>query len=111
MRCEGEFSADRSRSGILPSTRQVPFDAVDTMNQETLWRQYAALPSDAQRQVTDFIAFLAARYRVAPAARQAHATNLPDAPIIGMWADRDDLADSSAWVRSVRECEWDRRHG
>ena len=81
------------------------------MDQETLWHQYAALPSDAQRQVMDFIAFLAARYRVAPSARQAHAANLPDEPIVGMWADRDDLADSSAWVHNVREREWDRRRG
>ncbi|HEY3229944.1 MAG TPA: hypothetical protein VGJ87_12040 [Roseiflexaceae bacterium] len=81
------------------------------MDQETLWRQYAALPSDAQRQVMDFIAFLAARYRVAPSVKQAHASNLSDEPIVGMWADRDDLTDSSAWVRTLREREWDRRRG
>ena len=81
------------------------------MDQETLWRQYAALPSDAQRQVMDFIAFLATRYRVAPAAKQAHPSDLSDEPIVGMWADRDDLADSSAWVRIVREREWDHRRG
>jgi hypothetical protein len=26
-----------------------------------------------------------------------------DDAFIGMWQDREDLADSSAWVRSVRE--------
>lgn len=29
---------------------------------------------------------------------------------IGMWSDRQDLADSSAWVRGVRENEWSKFH-
>jgi hypothetical protein len=81
------------------------------MDQETLWREYTALPSDAQRQVSDFIAFLAMRYRAVQSAKQTHQSNLSDEPIVGMWADRDDLRDSSAWVRTIREREWDRRRG
>lgn len=88
--------------------RQELSDEVDAMDQKTLWRQYTALPVDAQRQVADFIAFLATRYRAAPATRPPHVSNLSDEPIVGMWADRDDLADSSAWVRTLREREWDR---
>ena len=29
----------------------------------------------------------------------------------GMWADRADLIDSSAWVRTTRQHEWDRHNG
>ncbi|MEH2358729.1 hypothetical protein [Nostoc sp.] len=29
---------------------------------------------------------------------------------IGMWSDRQDLADSTTWVRSVRENEWSKSH-
>lgn len=29
---------------------------------------------------------------------------------IGMWSDRQDLADSTAWVRGVRENEWSKLH-
>ncbi|MBG1266876.1 hypothetical protein [Nostoc sp. WHI] len=29
---------------------------------------------------------------------------------IGMWSDRQDLADSSAWVRGVRDNEWSKLH-
>jgi hypothetical protein len=42
------------------------------------------------------------------------ATVLPDSvdlaglPFIGMWADRDDMNDSAAWVRRERE-EWHQR--
>jgi hypothetical protein len=36
---------------------------------------------------------------------------LPDAlkPFIGMWADREDMADPVEWVRKMREEEWRRR--
>jgi hypothetical protein len=76
------------------------------MDQETLWRQYTSLPVDAQRQVADFIAFLAKRYRATPPSKASLANDLLDEPLVGMWADRDDLADSTAWVRTVREREW-----
>ncbi|WP_375510518.1 hypothetical protein [uncultured Nostoc sp.] len=29
---------------------------------------------------------------------------------IGMWSDRQDLADSTAWVRGIRENEWSKSH-
>jgi hypothetical protein len=29
-------------------------------------------------------------------------------PFIGMWKDREDMNDSSFWVRQVRQREWDR---
>ncbi len=33
-------------------------------------------------------------------------TDLWDEPFIGMWRDREDLSDSSQWVRQVRVQEW-----
>lgn len=33
-------------------------------------------------------------------------TKLADEPFVGMWQDRDDLADSTQWVRQVRAQEW-----
>jgi hypothetical protein len=81
------------------------------MDQETLWRQYTALPSDAQRQVTDFIAFLTTRYHSAPSSKHTPKSDLSDEPLVGMWADRADMTDSSRWVRMLREREWDQRRG
>lgn len=81
------------------------------MNQESLWHQYTLLPVDAQRQVADFVAFLTTRYRSGLSAKPFPASNVADEPIVGMWADRDDLKDSTAWVRTIREREWDRRRG
>jgi hypothetical protein len=33
--------------------------------------------------------------------------NLSDEEFIGMWKDREDLRDSTAWVRKIRQSEWD----
>jgi hypothetical protein len=32
--------------------------------------------------------------------------NLQDEPFVGMWKDREDMEDSSHWVRQVRQQEW-----
>lgn len=74
-------------------------------DQTLLWRLFSELPPEAQRQVLDFVAFLNARYRPARRGR-AKRTPLTDDPFIGMWRDRQDLADSSAWVRDLRRKEW-----
>ena len=76
------------------------------MKQEEIWRQLATLPPEAQQQVIDFIAFLHARYASSRVRQTAKRTKLASETFIGMWRDRDDLQDSSAWVRSVREREW-----
>lgn len=35
--------------------------------------------------------------------------SLLEEPFFGMWRDREDLADSTEWVRRIREREWTRR--
>ena len=32
-------------------------------------------------------------------------------PFIGLWKDREDLADSTRWVRSIRQQHWASHHG
>jgi len=34
---------------------------------------------------------------------------LRDDPAVGMWADREDMKDSAAWVRKLRQHEWPNR--
>jgi len=64
----------------------------------------AALPPEQQVEVLDFIEFLGARRR--PATVRARRGPLREEPFVGMWADRQDMADSAAWVRQNREREW-----
>ncbi|MFH1898439.1 MAG: hypothetical protein ABH886_09440 [Candidatus Desantisbacteria bacterium] len=35
---------------------------------------------------------------------------LVDEPFIGMWCEREDMQDSTAWVRSLRHCEWEHNY-
>ncbi|OGG49978.1 MAG: DUF2281 domain-containing protein [Candidatus Handelsmanbacteria bacterium RIFCSPLOWO2_12_FULL_64_10] len=76
------------------------------MNQKKAWQLFSDLPPEAQRQVTDFIAFLKMRYAPSHPHKTAKQTKLTKEAFIGMWRDREDLQDSSAWVRKVREREW-----
>jgi hypothetical protein len=55
----------------------------------------------------DFVAFLKARYPTTRPARKTRRTKLADEPFIGMWRDREDMQDSTAWVRSLRQREWE----
>lgn len=36
--------------------------------------------------------------------------DLTNQPFVGMWKDRSDLADSSNWVRQLRQSEWTSKH-
>lgn len=68
-----------------------------------------SLPPEGQQEVADFIAFLRTRY-IRPRARpRARTMKLIDETFIGIWRDRTDMVDSSAWVRAVREREWQNR--
>ncbi len=73
--------------------------------QSDIWNDYNSLPIDAQRQVADFIAFLRQRQSHAEPKRSRRA-DWEDEPFVGMWRDRNDMADSTAWVRRTRRQEW-----
>lgn len=79
------------------------------MKEETVWREYATLSPELQKQVADFIAFLRTRPAPPRASKPAKRTRLADEPFIGIWRNREDMQDSSAWVRSIRQSEWTNR--
>ena len=76
------------------------------MGQGKVWREFTTLPPEAQRQVADFIAFLLSRYEQIRPEKKDQKIDLVDEPFIGMWRDREDMQDSSTWVRNVREQDW-----
>ena len=81
------------------------------MTHEEILRELAALPPEGQRQVADFIALLRERYERSQPSEQSVASDLAQDSFIGMWRDREDMRDSSAWVRNVREREWVKQSG
>ena len=79
------------------------------MTPQKLLDEYVALPMEAQRQVADFIVFLQQRYIVGQPIQKNRQVNLKTEPFIGMWRNRQDLSDSSNWVRKIRKSEWDKK--
>ena len=76
------------------------------MDQEKVCRELAALPPEAQREVWDFIEFLSRRYKRVPGRDKRRKPELAEEAFVGMWRNRQDMEDSSDWVRSVRKREW-----
>lgn len=76
------------------------------MTQPEFLNEFLSLPVEAQRQVIDFIAFLRNRYAVVEIASQTGDADLANDSFIGMWCDRQELANSTAWVRAIRKNEW-----
>jgi hypothetical protein len=77
------------------------------MESASIVQDIASLPPEAQREVIDFIAFLKTRYPTAPDLSVTNRTELTDEPFVGMWRDREDMQDSTAWVRNMRRSEWE----
>lgn len=75
------------------------------MNATMIAKAIGQLPEEEQREVFDFVGFLRSRYgshaAVAPKRRKPSM-----APFIGMWRDRADMSDSTAWVRKQRRAGW-----
>jgi hypothetical protein len=71
---------------------------------EEILREINSLPPEAQRQLEEFLYFLRERY----GSPQPKATppGLESEAFVGMWRDREDMRDSSAWVRGVRQSHW-----
>jgi hypothetical protein len=74
------------------------------MTNEEIMREFSALPPEARREVEDFIAFLRQRY--ADKTERTANGDLSEESFVGMWKDREDMRDSTAYVRKLREAEW-----
>ena len=66
----------------------------------------ATLPPEAQRQVFDFVSFLKNRYKKKRPVKKEDRVKIASEPFIGIWEDREEMKDSSQWVRNTRAAEW-----
>ncbi len=69
---------------------------------ENIINEYNSLPGEAQRQVQMYIAFLKNKYQE----NTEQKDEIKDSGFYGIWADRTDLSDSSAYIRNERKKEW-----
>nr|VFK79871.1 MAG: hypothetical protein BECKSD772D_GA0070982_10717 [Candidatus Kentron sp. SD] len=76
------------------------------VNQERLLQDIDCLPPIARQEAIDFIAFLKARHGPYAAPETVGgASAMREEPFVGMWEDRSELADSTAWVKDSRRKE------
>lgn len=73
--------------------------------EQDIWQQFITLPPNAQALVADFIAFLKQRYQQPQSTEQQEQQDWRDEPFIGIWQDRENLQDSTQWVRATRSSE------
>ncbi len=73
---------------------------------EKSWQQFTSLPTDIQREVVDFIAFLHHKYKASTKPNESISGPISNEPFVGMWQHRTDMKDSSSWVRNLRQKEW-----
>lgn len=71
---------------------------------EQVIQEIAKLPEADQQSVIDFVEYLKKRQMSPSATRQP--LDLEDEPFVGMWKDRQDMEDSSDWVRQTRQHHW-----
>ena len=76
------------------------------MTREELLQQIVALPPEAQQRVENLVTFLARIYSRPPRDAEPPGNLDQGSSFIGMWRDREELSDSSDWVRRTRESEW-----
>jgi len=70
-------------------------------------RQLATLPPDALKLVAEFVGLVSKQYAFPVKPAKTLRSRLREEPFIGMWADRVDMEDSTAYVRQLRKNEWD----
>lgn len=74
---------------------------------DQLQADVAALPEEAQRLIIDFVSFLKQRHQNQPV-QSPTPLSFDNQPFVGMWSDRPDMQDSTAWVRQLRQQQWQR---
>ncbi len=78
------------------------------MSEKELIKQIRKLPTEAQQEAADFVELLSKKYL-----QESNETDSKGRKSIlqnsfrGIWKDREDLQDSTKWVRELRKSRWD----
>jgi len=66
------------------------------------------LPKEKQEELSDFVEFLLSRTETKPVLTEHTELDL-QTPFFGMWADRPEMNDSTAYIHALRQSEWEGR--
>jgi mRNA-degrading endonuclease RelE of RelBE toxin-antitoxin system len=75
------------------------------MSESTVSNKIKKLPPEAKQQAQDFVDFLYERY-VKEEPKKSDKKSIIESSFFGMWKDREDMRDSTAWVRKIRKSQW-----
>jgi hypothetical protein len=75
------------------------------MSESTVSKKIKKLPPEAKQQAQDYVDFLYERY-VKDETKKSRRKSILESSFFGMWKDREDMQDSTAWVRKVRKSQW-----
>jgi len=74
------------------------------MSEKKLTKQLKKLPSGAQEEAADFVEFLSKKYlQQSEETDSSKKKSILESSFRGMWKDREDMQDSTKWVRELRK--------
>jgi|AntRauTorcE11898_2_1112593.scaffolds.fasta_scaffold05601_4 hypothetical protein len=74
------------------------------MSEEELIKQLKKLPFEAQQEAADFVEFLSKKYlQQSDKTDSSKKKSILESSFRGMWKDREDMQDSTKWVRELRK--------
>jgi len=76
------------------------------MSEKELIKQLKRLPSEAQQEAADFVDFLYRKYIGQGEKRSESKKSILESSFRGIWKDREDMQDSTQWVRNIRKSRW-----
>ena len=76
------------------------------MSEKELIKQIQELPSSAKREAADFVEFLYDRYVGRNKEGKKTRKPISKSSFRGIWKDREDMKDSTQWVRNIRKSRW-----
>ena len=76
------------------------------MRSEVLEEKFESLSNNDRKEVLDFIDFLRNKKGRLRKRRQNIIESIENEKFIGIWKNRADMKDSSAWVRNLRKTDW-----
>jgi len=79
---------------------------MNTLLAEALAQAVLSLSKEERQHFDRILTKMHTQEPIAPEKLQLPELNLDNQPFVGMWNDREDMQDSSQWVRNLRQQQW-----
>ena len=77
------------------------------MSEKELIKRIKKLPSEAQQEAANFVEYLSQKFIQQPVdSSSSKKKSILESSFRGIWKDREDMQDSTKWVRELRKSRW-----